>query len=118
MYVDGKAYFDGCAEGKLLLKKCNACGEFHFYPRALCPYCFSDNTQWVQSSGKGVVYSYSITRIAKPFYAIAYVTLEEGVTMLTHLVDCDFDQLRIGMPVEVTFRQSKEGPMIPVFTPI
>ena len=117
VYVDGKPYFDACAEGKLLVQQCAECREFHFYPRTLCPYCFSDKTEWVQSSGKGAIYTYSVMR-AKPPYAIAYVTLEEGVTMLTHVVDCAFDELRIGMPVKVVCRQSKDGPFVPVFAPL
>ena len=71
----------------------------------------------MQSSGKGVVYTYSIMRVAKPAYAIAYVTLEEGVTMMTHIVDCEFEQVRIGMPVKVAFRPTQGGPPVPVFTP-
>lgn len=118
VYVDGKAYFDACAEGKLLVKKCADCGQFHFYPRALCPYCFSDKTEWVESSGKGVIYTYSIMRVAKPAYAIAYVKLEEGVTMMTNIVDCDFEKLAINQPVKVVFKPTKDGPPIPMFAPV
>ena len=50
-------------------------------------------------------------RLAEP-YAVAYVTLDEGVTVLTNLVDCDFDRLAIGAPVRAVF---KDG--IPMFTP-
>lgn len=117
VYVDGKAYFDAANEGKLLVKKCADCGEFHFYPRALCPFCFSDKTEWVQASGKGTIYSYSIMRVAKPAYAIAYVKLEEGVTMLTNIVDCEFGDINVGQAVKVVFKPTKDGPQIPMFTP-
>jgi uncharacterized protein len=50
-------------------------------------------------------------------YAIAYVTLEEGTTMLTNIVDCDFDRLKIGQPVKLIFKTSKDGLPIPMFTP-
>jgi uncharacterized OB-fold protein len=116
VYVDGKVYFDAANEGKLLVRKCADCGEFHFYPRVLCPFCFSDKTEWVQASGKGVIYSYSIMRVAAPPFAIAYVTLEEGVTMMTHIVDSDFEQLNVGQPVRLVFRPTKGGPQIPMFT--
>ena len=79
------------AEGKFLLRKCTACGEAHCYPRTLCPFCFSDKTEWVEASGKGTIYTYSVMRRAPVPYAIAYVTLAEGPTMMTNIVDCDLD---------------------------
>ena len=60
------------------------------------PLCGSDATEWQPVSGPGTIYSYSVMRRAEVPYAIAYVTLNEGVTMMTNLVDCDFDRLRIG----------------------
>ena len=48
-------YFDAAGEGKLMIKKCNACGEVHHYPRALCPFCWSDKVEWVQAKGTGEI---------------------------------------------------------------
>ena len=56
---ENKPYFDAAARGKLLIKKCNACGKNHFYPRALCPHCFSDKTEWLEAKGTGTVYTFS-----------------------------------------------------------
>jgi uncharacterized protein len=113
-----EVYFDAAAAGKLLIKQCIDCGEPHFYPRPLCPHCFSERTQWVQASGRGTVYTYSITRRAGPIpYAIAYVTLEEGVTMMTNIVDCDLDEIRIGQPVRVVFKPTEGAAVVPCFTP-
>ena len=50
-------------------------------------------------------------------YCIAYVTLDEGVSMLTNIVDCDLDTVKIGMRVKVTFKPSDGGPPVPMFTP-
>ena len=50
-------------------------------------------------------------------YTLAYVTLAEGPRMLTNIVDCDFDKLKIGMPVHVVFKPSKEGALVPVWAP-
>lgn len=111
-------FWEATAEGKLLVKKCNACGEKHFYPRSLCPFCFSDDTEYMACSGRGVIYSYSVTRRTSEPWAIAYVTLEEGPTMMTNLIDCDFDQLSIGQPVEVAFVDTGEGSAIPFFRPL
>ena len=99
------------------MKFCRACGEGHHYPRALCPHCFSDQTEWRQASGKGVIYSFSVMRRAPVPYAIAYVTLEEGPTMMTNIVDCDLDAIRIGQRVTVVFKPSDGGPPVPMFKP-
>ena len=111
-------YFDAAAQGKLMLKKCGDCGEHHHYPRALCPFCFSDKVQWVQARGTGEIYSYSVSRRAGPVvYCIAYVTLDEGVTMMTNIVDCDLDTVKVGQNVKVTFRKTEGGVSMPVFAP-
>jgi uncharacterized OB-fold protein len=110
-------FFDATAAGKLLVKRCTACGERHHYPRAICPFCGSDRTEWQETSGRGTIYSYSVMRRVPVPYALAYVTLDEGVTMMTNLVDCDFDALRIGQPVRVVFKPTDGGPPVPMFTP-
>src|SRR5262245_41257308 len=81
-----KAYWDAAARGQLLVRKCTACGETHHYPRTICPFCFSNKTEWITASGKGVIYSYSLMRRAPVPYVMAYVTLAEGPTMMTNIV--------------------------------
>lgn len=112
-----RAFWDAAAAGRLLIKRCRSCGEPHWYPRALCPFCFSADTEWVEASGRGTIYSWSVMRRAPVPYAIAYVTLEEGVTMLTNLADCDLDAIRIGQAVEALFVPSDGGPPVPMFRP-
>jgi uncharacterized OB-fold protein len=112
-----RAFWDGAAQGKLLLKKCTACSQLHYYPRALCPFCGAEATAWQAAAGTGTIYSYSVMRRAETPYAIAYVTLDEGVTMMTNLVDCDFDALRIGQRVKLVFTPTDGGPPAPTFTP-
>ena len=116
--VGDEPYFEAAAQGRLLVKKCAACGEVHHYPRTICPFCFSDKVSWQDAAGTGKIYSYSIMRRGAPTpYCIAYVTLDEGVTMLTNIVDCDLDQVRIGQAVKVTFKRSVGGVSMPMFTP-
>ena len=112
-----KPYWDAAAKGQLLVKKCNACGELHYYPRSICPFCFSADTAWVAASGKGTIYSYSVMRRVPVPYVVAYVTLAEGPTMITNIVDCDPSAVRIGQAVTVTFKPSDGGPPVPMFTP-
>jgi len=116
--AENARFFEAAAQDKLLVGYCNACSAFHCYPRALCPHCLSDRTEWRAASGRGTIYTYSVMRRGVPeTYAIAYVTLEEGVALLTNLVDCDFDALRIGQKVRVAFRAAEGGAIVPVFTP-
>lgn len=115
--VENQTYFAAAAEGRLLVKHCNACGENHFYPRAICPHCFSADTEWRESRGEGQIYSFSVMRRVPQPYALAYVQLDDGVTVMTNIVDCDLDALKIGQRVKVSFRQT-DGPVtIPVFEP-
>ena len=115
--VENRAYWDAASDGRLLVKHCLDCGRNHHYPRALCPHCFSDRTQWRDSSGVGTLYSFSVMRRVAAPYCIAYIALDDGVTMMSNVVDCDFDALAIGQRVKVAFRPS-DGPLaIPVFVP-
>jgi uncharacterized protein len=111
-----KPFWDAAAKGQLLIKKCLACGELHYYPRTICPFCHSDRTEWQAASGKGSIYSFSIMRRAVDPFAIAYVTLEEGPKVLTNIVDCAFDDVKIGKPVTLVWKQSEGGPAVPMFT--
>ena len=115
--LETKAFWDAAAEGKLMIGKCTACGAVYYYPRAMCPVCFSDKTQLQQASGNGTIYTYSVMRRAPIPYAIAYVTLAEGPTMMTNIVDCDLDKIRIGQAVRLVFKPSDGGPPVPMFTP-
>jgi hypothetical protein len=78
----------------------------------------SETTEWVESPGRGVIYSVSVMKRAPEVYAMAYVTLEEGPTMMTNIVDCDYDTVAIGQKVQVTWRPTQDdGPPYPVFKP-
>lgn len=116
--LESKPFWDACAEGKFLIKRCKDCKEPHYYPRALCPYCFSANTDWEETKGVGEIYTYSVMhRSPTGPYAIGYVKMNEGVHVLTNFVDCDFKALKIGMKVKVLFQPTEGGPPVPVFAP-
>ena len=95
-----------------------------YYPRAFCPEDLSQDFEWLRCSGKGTVYTFTITRQNqssgfrnKVPYVMAYVELEEGVRMLTNIVDCDPESVTIGMPVEVTFEDVTPEVAVPLFKP-
>ncbi|ARK96025.1 Zn-ribbon domain-containing OB-fold protein [Burkholderia pseudomallei] len=114
---DNVPFWQAACEGRLLVRYCTSCGKPHWYPRVLCPFCMNE-TEWKIASGHGEVYSFSITRRAGPNpFCIAYVKLDEGVTMMTHIVDTDLDTVRIGQRVKVRFTETDGGPPVPVFAP-
>jgi uncharacterized OB-fold protein len=111
-----KAFWDATAQGKLHVGKCDDCGEHYYYPRPLCPFCFSDKTRLALCSGNGVIYSFSVNEGKEP-YTIAYVTLAEGPTILTNIVECDFSKLAIGQKVKIVFYDTGAGNAVAMFTP-
>ena len=115
--METAVYWESAKNGKLLVKSCKACGKLHYYPRTICPHCLSSDTDWVEASGKGTIYTYSVMRRTETPYVIAYVTLEEGVTMLSNIVECDVDGVAVGQTVEVVFRDTEGGHSLPVFRP-
>ena len=112
-----KLFWDAAREGRFLVPFCSACGKAHWYPRVICPFCASNKVEWREASGKGTIYTFSVMQRVKEPYAIAHVTLAEGPTMLTNIVDCDFDKLRIGQAVAVIFQETEGGPPVPMFKP-
>ena len=109
-------YWTAADEGRLLIKKCKACGEVHHYPRDICPHCLSADTEWLQAAGTGTVYSFSTMGKGEAAYTLAFVTLTEGVTLMSNLVDCDPAEVSIGQAVRVVFKPSDGGHHVPMFT--
>ena len=109
-------YWEAAKAGKLMLKWCKDCSKPHYYPRGICPHCFSTNLEWKESKGTGSIYTFSVMRHGDP-YAISYVTLDEGVSMLTNIVDTDLGKLKIGQKVKVVFKPTEGGGKLPCFTP-
>jgi len=122
----GKPFWEGTAKGELRFQKCNDCGNKMFPARLYCTNCMSQNVGWTRASGKGKIYSYSVAyeyppaRVAKFLstpYIIALVDLEEGVRMMTNIIDCKPEDVKIGMPVEVKFTDMGENVVLPKFSP-
>lgn len=115
--AETQKFWDAARAGRFTIPVCTACGKAHWYPRAICPLCDSDKVEWRDAAGKGTIYTFSVMRRAKEPYTIAYVTLAEGPTMLTNIVGCDPNALRISQPVAVVFGESDNGPPVPIFRP-
>jgi uncharacterized protein len=120
--VETQRFWDATAQGKLLLPRCKACGLVIWYPREFCPECNSFDVDWFEASGRGTIYSYTVNRRGQGdyrdlSYVLAYVELEEGPRVLTNIVDCDHDQIKVGQSVEVVFHATQGGPSLPRFRP-
>ena len=118
---DSQMYWEGLAQGELRIQRFDTCSRHVFYPRAICPHCFSDQLSWITTTGKGTIYSYTVVHQAYGPYAdevpfvIAIVELEEGVRMMTRIVGAPREQVTIGAPVHVTFVTPGEGVTLPYF---
>ena len=115
--VEHTEFWATCNDGKLMLPRCKDTNQFFWYPRKTSPFTLSSNVEWVEASGKGEIYTYSVMRRSDPQYVIAYVRLDEGVTMMTNIVECDPDTVAVGMKVELLMRESEGGQKVPVFKP-
>jgi uncharacterized OB-fold protein len=121
-----KPYWDGTAAGKLLLPRCLECAQVIWYPRPFCPSCASTRVEWIEASGRGSIYSFTVNRRGTAdlsayrdagVYVLAYVELEEGPRIMTNIVDCDPDTVKIGQKVELVFHDTGQGTALARFRP-
>lgn len=118
-----EVFWDATTDGELLLRRCPDCDTVYHYPRTLCPNCLNDDTEWIEASGTGVVYSYTVTRQTRGEYGdstpyvLAYVELEEGPRIMTNIVGCDPDDVTVGQKVKVVFDDVDEDVALYRFTP-
>ena len=115
-------HWEGCHEGVLRVQRCKDCSTYVFIPRHVCTNCQSDALEWVESSGRGSVYSLTTVHrpqrpVFEPPYTVAIIELEEGWHMLTNLVECEPEDVQIGLPVEVIFRKMSDEITLPLFRP-
>ena len=102
--------WEAARERRLVIQRSKNTGQFVFYPREVSPFGPSDELEWVQVSGRGKVFAFTIAReptaahfAAKVPYVIAIVELDEGPHMTANILDCPVEAVSIGMPVEAAF---------------
>ncbi|MDE0442045.1 MAG: OB-fold domain-containing protein [Gammaproteobacteria bacterium] len=119
-------FWEGVRARKLMILRCRSCGHFIHYPRPVCEKCRSEDLAPERVSGRATLYSFTITMkpwhpywIDKVPYVLATVELSEqkGLKMLTNLVECPHDAIKVDMPVEVVFREVSEALTLPFFRP-
>src|SRR5699024_3136862 len=117
---DNEFFFTGAAEGRLLILRCDECSDLIHPPAPHCPHCGSFDQTPAEMSGSGTIHSYVITHHPKvrgfdyPL-AVALVDLDEGVRIITGIVDADTDDIHIGHPVRATFRRVDDDLVLPLF---
>ena len=105
-----KPFWEAAKRHELMMPRCRKCDHFFFYPREECPRCFSRDHEWAKVSGRGRLHSYTIVRQpANPAFrddaphVYAVVQLDEGPRMVTNMVQCEFDALKVDMLVEAVY---------------
>jgi uncharacterized OB-fold protein len=123
--ADSLAYWNAARERRLMIRRCKACGQLHFMPRHLCPACWSDELEWVESKGMGSVHSFTIIRRApmaafapRVPYVVALIELDEGPRMMANVLGAQALSIRIGDRVKVTFEDRGDGALVPQFMPV
>jgi len=119
-----RPFWEATRRNTLSIQRCEDCSNHIFYPRIACPHCGSANVEWVDASGKGKVYSYTVVESNSPSafitdipYVVAIIELAEGVRMLSNVVGCDPSTVRCDMPVEVVFEKLDDDFTLPKFKP-
>ncbi len=120
-----EAFWKASKKHELLIQKCSSCQSLIFYPRKSCPNCWSSELGWQKACGRGKVYTFTVVRdmveakfIADLPYVLAMVELDESIRMMTRIVECDPQTVRIGMEVEVVFEDITDHHALPLFRPV
>jgi uncharacterized OB-fold protein len=119
---DNSWWWNLVADGKFPIQKCNDCGALHHPPRPMCGACRSMDHGWVEASGRSTLYSFTVIRHPQfPGYdfpiVAAVVDLEEGVRIVSNVVDCDPADVHIGMALEGFIHEDEDGFKLPLFRP-
>jgi uncharacterized OB-fold protein len=122
--LEAKPFWANLREHKLTAQRCNACGKFFtFPPQGSCPHCLSPDYDWVALSGKGKVYSFvTYCRAWHPSYQdkipynVSLIDLDEGPRLISNVIGCKPDEVKIAMAVEVVY-DDREDYTLPQFRP-
>ncbi|NMP16863.1 Zn-ribbon domain-containing OB-fold protein [Thalassotalea sp. Y01] len=119
---ESQGFWDAVQQDKLVIQHCNSCDSNIFYPRRICPHCWSKDLGWVEASGKGTIFSVTTTYLGTTAefsdelpITVAWIDLDEGVRMASNIVGCGPEQAKIGDRVEVVFEKANEDFKLPFF---
>ena len=123
---ENKPFWEYAKKHELRMQKCKECGKIYYPPSSLCPNCQNwEGSEWVKLSGKGQVYSFIVARratnpaFAKEVpYVVAIIETEEGGRLISNVIGCKPDEVRVGLPVEVVFDDVTDEVTLPKFKPV
>lgn len=117
-------FFQGARAHRLMIQRCAACGAAHWPVKTRCAVCLSTQIAWMQASGRATLYTFSLVhQVVHPGFAsevpyiLAEVDLQEGLRVISTIVDCPQAELCIGMPLDVTFLDITDEVSLPAFRP-
>ena len=120
----GEPFWDATREQRLVLPWCLACERPHWFPRDACPHCLSPQLEWRPASGRGVIYAVSVMpKPAMPMladrvpYVVALIELEEGVRMMSNVIDIDPEAAPVDLEVDAAWEPLSDGRHLLVFAP-
>lgn len=124
MNNEDREFWEAAKKHEPVCQRCKKCDTWLWHPLVQCPQCYSFSLGYEKISGHGKVFSYSIVKYnpspiwqdAVP-YILATVEMDEGVRMKFHLVNCGADDVRIGLPVKMTFKDVTPEWTLPQFEP-
>ncbi len=128
MTTEAKPFWDAATQQRLTIQRCHDCKSWIWTPRPACNECGSEKVEWTPVSGKGEVYSFTVIRqvvgraASKAFesdipYVIAWVDLDEGPRLITNIIGCPVEDVKLGMKVTVQFEQASDKIWLPKFRP-
>jgi hypothetical protein len=119
-----RKYWESAKEHKFVIQKCQDCGTMMFPPAGVCRNCLSENLAWVESNGRGKVWSFNVFHQLywaafkeEVPYNVVWVELEEGLMIISKMVGIKNEDIRVDMPVKVDFEDITEEWTLPVFRP-
>jgi len=119
-----RPFFEAVKRHELVVMRCRACGTCRLIERETCPECWSNDYEWVRASGRGSVYSFVVMhqRLHPAFagdipYNVALIDLEEGPRLVSNIVGCPNEALKVSMAVEVVFDDVSDELTLPRFRP-
>ncbi|NQV22719.1 MAG: OB-fold domain-containing protein [Rhodospirillales bacterium] len=117
-------FWQACNDGKLVMQQCDDCGKYRWTPAPLCLQCRADGFTWAPLSGRGKIITWTVVThpihpaaVSKVPYVVVIIELEEqeGLRMVSNLIDVDVDTIEFDGLVSVDFEEHPSGQKLPVF---
>lgn len=114
-------YWEGTRNKELRVPKCNNCGNLRWPPRPMCPICHSFEVNWISTSGKGHLFSWTVvwhTTLSgyqgEIPYVVALIELDDApARLIGHIINYPIEELKMGLPLKVVFKKITDDIVLP-----